>query len=69
MSKEAYRGANLVAALAMIYAMVGRPSEAVSRLKYLLTIPSEISPGILRNDPRWAPLRGDPEFQRLTVGK
>ena len=69
MSKEAYRGANLETALAMIYAMVGRRSEAVGRLKYLLTIPAEISPGMLRNDPRWVSLRGDPEFERLIAGK
>ncbi|HEY3012702.1 MAG TPA: tetratricopeptide repeat protein, partial [Gemmatimonadales bacterium] len=67
-SKEAYRGVNLQAALAQIYAVVGQRAKAVERLKYLLSIPSLISRPILRVDPRWAPLRGDPEFERLTGG-
>jgi len=67
-SKEAYRGANLMTALALIYAIVGRHSEAMDRLEYLQSIPSQISPGVLRADPRWAPLRGDPRFERLIAG-
>jgi tetratricopeptide (TPR) repeat protein len=67
-SKEAYRGVNLQAALAQIYATVGKRAEAIERLKYLLSIPSLISPATLRVDPRWAPLRGDPGFERL-VGR
>ena len=34
-------------------------------LAYLLTIPSELSVPFLRADPMWAPLRGNPGFQRL----
>ena len=68
-SKEAFRGANLVAALAYIYSLVGRNADAVDRLTYLLTIPSQISPAVLRNDPRWAALRRDPSFERLTVAR
>jgi serine/threonine protein kinase/tetratricopeptide (TPR) repeat protein len=64
-SREAYRGANIQAALAMIYAIVGMRSEAVDQLKYLLSVPSELSVGLLRHDPRWAPLRGDKRFEEL----
>ncbi len=67
-SREAYRGANIQAALAMIYATVGMRSEAIDQLKYLLSVPSELSVGLLRNDPRWAALRGDERFEDL-VGK
>ena len=64
-SREAYRGANIQAALALIYATVGMRSEAVDQLKYLLSVPSELSVGLLRHDPRWAPLRGDKRFEEL----
>ena len=64
-SREAYRGANIQAALAMIYASVGMRSEAIDQLKYLLSVPSEVSVGLLRHDPRWAALRGDKGFEDL----
>ncbi|HET6837498.1 MAG TPA: tetratricopeptide repeat protein, partial [Gemmatimonadales bacterium] len=64
-SREAFRGANLLATLAMIYATVGMRDEAVEQLKYLLSIPSQVSPGLLRNDPRWDMLRGDERFEKL----
>jgi hypothetical protein len=37
----------------------------VDRLEYLLSIPSQVSAGVLRSDPRWSALRGDPRFERL----
>jgi tetratricopeptide (TPR) repeat protein len=64
-SREAFRGANIQAALAMIYATLGMKTEAIEQLQYLLSIPSEVSPGLLRNDSRWAALRGDPRFEKL----
>jgi len=68
-SREAYRGANIQAALAMIYATLGMKTEAIEQLQYLLSIPSEVSPGLLRNDSRWAALRGDPRFEKLVSGE
>jgi tetratricopeptide (TPR) repeat protein len=64
-SREAFRGANLQAALAMIYATVGMKSKAIDQLEYLLSIPSQVSPGLLRNDPRWAVLGGDERFEKM----
>jgi TolB-like protein/tetratricopeptide (TPR) repeat protein len=64
-SKEAYRGASLAIALASIYATVGDQAAAVKQLEYLLSIPSLISKAGLRTDPRWAPLRGYPPFEKL----
>jgi serine/threonine-protein kinase len=68
-SKEAYRGANLQIALAEIYTIVGRQSDAIDRLEYLLSVPSQLSRAALRVDPRWAPLRGAPGFEGLVAGK
>jgi hypothetical protein len=44
-------------------------TEAIEQLQYLLSIPSEVSPGLLRNDSRWASLRGDPRFEKLVSGE
>jgi serine/threonine-protein kinase len=68
-TREAYRGANLQAALAMIYATVGMRSEAIERLEHLLSIPSEVTIGLLRHDPRWTVLRGHERFDKLVGEK
>jgi serine/threonine-protein kinase len=67
-AREAYRGPNLQAALAMIYATVGLRSEAIEKVRYLLSIPCELNRGLLRYDPRWAVLRGDERFEKLVKG-
>ena len=51
--------------LARIHAMVDEPDSAIARLEHLLAIPGDVTPALLRLDPAWAPLRGDPRFQRL----
>jgi hypothetical protein len=51
--------------LAEIYMLVNEPEEALGTLEPLLAIPSWISPGELRSDPLWAPLRGHPRFAQL----
>jgi TolB-like protein len=64
-SKEAYKGPFLVEDLALIYVMVGKYDEAIKQIKYLLTIPGQLSTKILELDPRWAPLRNQPEFKKM----
>jgi len=64
-SKEAYKGVFLVEDLAMIYVMVGKYDDAISQIKYLLSIPGFLSIKILELDPRWAPLRNLPEFKKM----
>ena len=64
-SKEAYKGVYQVENLAMIYVMIGKYDEAISQIKYLLSIPGFLSTKILELDPRWAPLRNQPEFKKL----
>jgi serine/threonine-protein kinase len=56
-----------VLGLAAIYAMVGRPAEAVRCLDQLLAIPcgNIVSVPWLRIDPSWDRLRDYPGFQRL----
>src|SRR5256884_185546 len=68
LSKDAYFGAARVVNLAHVYALVGESEAAIEQLKLLLSIPSEISIPLLRGDPNWDSLRGDPRFQRLLAG-
>jgi hypothetical protein len=63
--KEAYRGVFRVEDLALIYVMVGKYDDAIRQLKYLLSIPGYLSTKILELDPRWAPLRNQPDFKKI----
>jgi TolB-like protein/class 3 adenylate cyclase/Tfp pilus assembly protein PilF len=58
--------------LALIQTIVGENSRAISTLTQLLQTPysdgyypAPITPALLRLDPIWDPLRGDPAFQKL----
>jgi serine/threonine-protein kinase len=51
--------------LARVHAMLGNQHEAIEGLDFLLSRPSELSTQLLRLDPRWDPLRSNPEFKAL----
>ena len=55
--------------LARIYIMLGEPEKALDQLEPLLKMPYYLSPGWLRIDPTFAPLRGNPRFDRLVAGR
>jgi tetratricopeptide (TPR) repeat protein len=63
--KEAYRGVFRAEDLALIYVMVGKYDNAIVQIKNLLSIPGFLSTKILELDPRWAPLRNQPEFKKM----
>jgi len=64
-NKEAYRGVYLVEGLARIYVMLGKYDEAFEQIKNLLSMPGMLSTKILELDPRWAPLKNQPEFKKI----
>jgi TolB-like protein/Tfp pilus assembly protein PilF len=64
-SKEAWRGVYRVQDLARVYAMVGEHDLAIDRLVYLLSVPGELSPHLLRLDPTWHSLHDQPRFREL----
>jgi serine/threonine-protein kinase len=68
-SRDAYQGAYIQHQLVRIYLLAGEPEKALDRLEPLLRMPFYLSPGWLRIDPTFAPLKGNPRFQRLAAGK
>jgi tetratricopeptide (TPR) repeat protein len=68
-SKDAYFGPYLQHQLVRIYMLVGEPEKALDQLEPLLKIPYFLSPGWLRIDPNFDPLRKNPRFQKLVAGK
>jgi hypothetical protein len=48
---------------------VNEPDRALDRLEPLLRQPCYLSPGWLRIDPTFAPLKGNPRFERLIAAQ
>ena len=67
-SVDAQNGAYFQHQLARIYLMVGEKEQAIDMLEPLLAMPYYLSPGWLRIDPTFDPLRKNPRFQRLVEG-
>jgi serine/threonine protein kinase/TolB-like protein/Tfp pilus assembly protein PilF len=65
MTKDTYTGPYVQHQLVRIYIEVGEPDKAMDRLEPLLRMPYNLSPGWLRVDPTFDPLRKLPRFQKL----
>lgn len=64
-SKDALDGPLMILALAQIYVMLGDIDSAFPLLEHSLSTPNGITPPLLKVDPAWDPLRGDPRFQKM----
>jgi eukaryotic-like serine/threonine-protein kinase len=67
-SRDALSGTYFQHQLARIYVVVGEPEKALDVLEPLLKIPYYLSPGWLRIDPTFDPLRNNPRFKKLVEG-
>ena len=67
-SKDAIAGPYFQHQLVRIYMLVGEPDKALDQLEPLLKLPYYLSPGWLRIDPTFDPLRSNPRFRRLVEG-
>ncbi len=63
--EDAYTGAYNEHQLARIYILTGESDKALDRLEALLRIPYYLSPGWLRIDPTFDPIRSHPRFKNL----
>ena len=64
-AKDYNNGPYYLYLLARTYLLVGRPDDALGALETLVKVPYHITPGWLRVDPTWKPLKGNPRFERL----
>ncbi|MDQ6892679.1 MAG: hypothetical protein M3167_08370 [Acidobacteriota bacterium] len=68
-TKNADDGPHYQHQLVRIYILVGEPEKALDQLEPLLRIPYWLTPGWLKIDPNFDPLRKNPRFQRLVAGR
>jgi hypothetical protein len=68
LSIDAQSGPYFQHQLARIYILVGEPEKALDQLEPLLKIPYYLSPGWLRIDPTFDPLRNHQRFRKLVEG-
>jgi hypothetical protein len=64
-SRDGYFGPYVQLQLVRIHLLLGEPEAALDQLEPLLRVPFYLSPGWLRLDPTFDPVRQHPRFQRL----
>jgi predicted Zn-dependent protease len=71
--KDALDGPVAIETLAQVAARMGEPDRAISALRKAISLPSRTvppyTPALLRLDPVFDPLRGDPRFEELCRAK
>jgi tetratricopeptide (TPR) repeat protein len=65
LSSDAIYGVWPMIDLAIVEARCGEIDAAIEQIRQLLAAPTYLSAGLLRVDPRWAPLHGDARFRQM----
>jgi serine/threonine-protein kinase len=66
-AKDSTDGPQVAFHLALIYAWTGERDLAIEQLETVAKIPGGPTYGMLRLDPVWDPLRGDPHFEKIVA--
>ena len=67
LAKDSTDGPRAVFILALIYAWTGERDLAIEQLEIVAKIPTGPTYGMLRLDPVWDSLRGDPRFEKMVA--
>jgi tetratricopeptide (TPR) repeat protein len=67
-ARDGIQGPGDVWQLSRILTIVGEQEKAIDRLEQVLKVPAYLSPGWLKIDPNFDPLRKNPRFQKLVAG-
>src|SRR5205807_2547068 len=65
--KDIYDGALVLEGLAQVYTWTGDRDRAIETLQKLVAMPGYTNYGRLKLHPLWAPLRGDPRFEKIVA--
>jgi tetratricopeptide (TPR) repeat protein len=66
-SRDALDGVVLAVNLAQIYVWTGEKDLAIAQLQAVERLPTYLSYGLLKLQPIWDPLRGDPRFEQIVA--
>jgi TolB-like protein len=66
-SKDIYDGALVLEGLTQVYVWTGDRDRAIELVQKLLTMPGYTNYARLKMHPLWAPLRGDPRFDKIVA--
>jgi tetratricopeptide (TPR) repeat protein len=66
-SKDGFGGPYMQLQLVRIYLLAGEAEKALDQLEPLLKIPYHLTPGWLRIDPTFDPVRKNPRFEKLAA--
>jgi serine/threonine-protein kinase len=64
-SKDALDGAAVAVNLAQIYVWTGEKDLAIAQIETVERLPTYLTYGLLKLQPIWDPLRGNPRFEKL----